>query len=184
MTAQEKSCEKGPDWSREAVGLFTWAPGRQLLRTIRWYQRVNGLNVISRAVLRRLICIAHRFWSAVAGADIPLTAKFGGGLLLPHPNGIVIHPASQIGVNCTIYQQVTLGGRDDNHGAPVIGANVLIGTGAKILGSVTVGDGARIGANAVVLADVPPRATAVGVPAKIISETSREVKGLVGHYGK
>jgi serine O-acetyltransferase len=103
---------------------------------------------------------------------------------LPHPNGIVIHPASQIGVNCTIYQQVTLGGRDDNHGAPVIGANVLIGTGAKILGSVTVGDGARIGANAVVLADVPPRATAVGVPAKIISETSREVKGLVGHYGK
>lgn len=88
---------------------------------------------------------------------------------MPHAHGIVIHPAARIGVNCTIFHQVTIGGRDAIRGAPVIGAGVLIGTGAKVLGGVVIGDGARIGANAVVLSDVPPGATAVGIPAKSVS---------------
>lgn len=82
---------------------------------------------------------------------------------MPHPNGIVIHPAATIGPNCMIFQQVTIGG-----GAPVIHGHVDIGAGAKILGDVVVGQHAKIGANAVVLTDVPAFATAVGVPARIL----------------
>ncbi len=72
----------------------------------------------------------HRFWSAVAGADIPFNCNIGGGLLMPHPNGIVIHPEAQIGVNCLILQQVTIAARED--GAPLIDGHVDIGAGAKL----------------------------------------------------
>jgi serine O-acetyltransferase len=110
----------------------------------------------------------HRFWSTVAGADIPLGSQIGGGLLLPHPNGIVIHPAVRIGPNCLIFQQVTLGTGEPKPGVPTVGGHVDIGAGAKLLGAVTIGDHARIGANAVVLSDVPPGGTAVGIPARLI----------------
>jgi len=159
-----------PDWNRERVGLFTWAPSRRLIRTVRNYQRANSSNILIRFVCRPFILRAHRFWSVITGADIPLNAQIGGGLFIPHPNGVVIHSAAKVGINCTIFQQVTIGGRDARHGAPVIGDNVLIGAGAKVLGSVCVGDSARIGANAVVLSDVPPGATAVGVPATLVPE--------------
>jgi serine O-acetyltransferase len=102
----------------------------------------------------------------VTGADIPLNCKLGGGLLLPHPNGVVIHPDAEIGPNCLLFQQVTLGVGDG--GAPRIGGHVDIGAGAKVLGPVRIGDHARIGANAVVVHDVPDGATAVGVPARVI----------------
>ena len=111
----------------------------------------------------------HRFWSAVTGADIPLDCQIEGGLLLPHPNGVVIHSSSQIGPNCLIFQQVTIG--TGNGGIPpVIGGHVDIGAGAKILGAVHIGDHACIGANAVVLIDVPAGKTAVGIPAVIIEK--------------
>lgn len=110
----------------------------------------------------------HKFWSVVTGADIPLNCKIGGGLLLPHPNGIVIHPSAQIGPNCLIFQQVTIGTRKGEEMLPVIGGHVDIGAGAKILGNVSIGDHARIGANAVVIIDVPARKTAVGVSATIV----------------
>jgi serine O-acetyltransferase len=112
-----------------------------------------------------LAVLRHRFWSIVTGAEIPLATQIGGGLLILHPNGIVIHPDAVVGPNCLIFQQVTLGGGAG--GAPNIGGHVDIGAGAKVLGNVTVGDHAKIGANAVVLKDVPPYATAVGVPAHI-----------------
>jgi serine O-acetyltransferase len=120
--------------------------------------------------MRKIAVLRHRFWSAVTGAEIPLGTRIGGGLLLPHPNGIVVHPDSTIGPNCLIFQQVTLGGAEG--GAPHIGGHVDIGTGAKILGGVTIGDHAKIGANAVVLRDVPAFATAVGIPAHIVNEVS------------
>ena len=104
------------------------------------------------------------FWSIITGADIPVNCKIGGGLLLPHPNGVVIHPGSRIGVNCLIFQQVTIGARND--AVPTIAGHVDIGAGAKILGGVQVGQHALIGANAVVLDDVPDYCTAVGIPAK------------------
>lgn len=86
---------------------------------------------------------------------------------MPHPNGIVIHPGATIGCNCLIFQQVTIGTRE-GQAPPVIGGHVDIGAGAKILGAVTIGNHACIGANAVVLKDVPEDKTAVGVPAKVI----------------
>lgn len=86
---------------------------------------------------------------------------------MPHPNGVVIHPDAVVGPNCLIFQQVTLG-HGPTPGAPIIGGHVDIGAGAKILGGIRVGDHARIGANSVVLSDVPPGATAVGIPAKVI----------------
>jgi len=115
---------------------------------------------------RTLSILRHRYWSVVTGADIPLNCRLGGGLLLPHPNGIVIHPDAEIGPNCLLFQQVTVGMRDGK--APKIDGHVDIGAGAKIIGGVKIGRHAQIGANAVVLYDVPEGATAVGVPAKIV----------------
>lgn len=112
-----------------------------------------------------LAALRHRFWSAVSGADIPLTCQIGGGLRLPHPNGVVIHPDARIGPNCLIFQQVTLG-TVDSGGTPVVGGHVDIGAGAKLLGPVVIGDDAVIGANAVVVSDVPPDHVATGIPAR------------------
>lgn len=86
--------------------------------------------------------------------------------MLPHPNGVVIHPRANVGPNCLIFQQVTVG-NGDGADVPKIGGHVDIGAGAKLLGGIIVGDHARIGANAVVLQDVPEGATAVGIPARI-----------------
>ena len=152
-----------PDWSREARRFGQWSPGKSLLARLRAYQRLEG-RPLAR-IRRAPIVLRHRFWSAVSGADIPLNCRIGGGLLIPHPNGIVIHPDSRIGPNCLLLQQVTLGVTDG--GAPAIGGHVDIGAGAKVLGEVHIGDHARIGANAVVLDDVPEGATAVGVPARV-----------------
>ena len=102
----------------------------------------------------------------MTGADIPLNCQIGGGLLIPHPNGIVIHPGAKIGVNCLIHAQVVIGAR--KNGVPEIEGHVEIGTGAKILGAVRIGAHAKIGANAVVISDVPLGGTAVGLPARII----------------
>lgn len=148
-----------PDWSRERPERF-WAPGRRLLRAVRGYAAART------RVGRVWHVLWYRFWSVVTGAEIPLNGSIGGGLLIPHPNGIVIHPAAVIGPNCLIFQQVTIAA--GKGGVPVIGGHVDIGAGARILGGVTIGDHARIGANAVVLSDVPPGGVAVGVPARII----------------
>ncbi len=87
---------------------------------------------------------------------------------MPHPNGIVIHPAAIIGPNCLIFQQVTIGTHGSKVGAPTLCGHVDVGAGAKILGPVTIGEHAKIGANAVVLTDVPANAIAVGIPARVI----------------
>jgi len=132
----------------------------------------------------KLAVIRHRFWSVVTGAEIPLnTWAIEGGLELPHPNGIVIHPDSQIGPNCRLFQQVTLG-TGPRPGLPVLGANVDIGAGAKILGGVHLGDFSVIGANAVVITDIPAGAIAVGIPAKVKPDAralwDREVRNARG----
>lgn len=122
----------------------------------------------------KIIVLRHRFWGIVTGADIPLNCDIGGGLLIPHPNGIVIHPDARIGVNCLIFQQVTIGTRE-TAGAPVIEGHVDIGAGAKILGLVRVGAHVRVGANAVVLSNVPSGSVAIGIPAKFIDSPARKL---------
>jgi serine O-acetyltransferase len=154
------------DWSREEPVQF-WDPGRKLIRAIRQYQYWHGRSGLLPRLFSKLAILRHRFWSVVSGADIPPNCNLGGGLCIPHPNGIVIHPAAKIGVNCLIFQQVTIGTRSTS-AAPSIEGHVDIGAGAKILGSVTIGAHAKIGANAVVLTDVPRGAVAVGSPARIV----------------
>jgi serine O-acetyltransferase len=159
--ALQESLEGNADWTREKPQGF-WDPGRKLLLAIRSYQRLRrSRNPFVRVFLKWLV-IRHRFWSVVTGADIPLNCRIDGGLLMPHPNGIVIHPGARIGANCLIFQQVTIGGREGGAGLPTIGNDVDIGAGAKILGPVKVGSRARIGANAVIISDVESGAVAVG----------------------
>jgi serine O-acetyltransferase len=105
------------------------------------------------------------------GATIPRRAEIGSGCLLAHGgNGIVIHPKARIGKNVYISQQVTIGGSGVGTDLPVIGDDVYIGTGAKILGPITVGANSVIGANAVVVKSVPAHCVAAGVPARILRE--------------
>jgi serine O-acetyltransferase len=154
-----------PDWSRESKPLFAWQPNRSLLASLRSYEKWSTSKTPLASFMRKIAVLRHRFWSVITGAEISPGTRIGGGLVLPHPNGIVIHPDAIIGPNCLIFQQVTLGVGE--RGAPRIGGHVDIGAGAKILGGVSIGDHSKIGANAVVLRDVPPFATAVGVPARI-----------------
>ena len=153
-----------PDWNRESVQPGEWQPGRRLLRSIRKYQAARARGGLSALIVSRRWVLSHRFWSAVSGSDIPINTRIEGGLAIPHPNGIVIHANTKIGPNCLIMQQVTLAG--DQEGAPTLMGHVDVG--AKILGRLVIGEHAKIGANAVVLTDVPPGATAVGIPARII----------------
>ena len=154
-----------PDWSREEIRRF-WDPSRKLLRSIRKYQALNKTRIIGKAISKYWV-LNYRFWSVVTGAEIDLNCDIGGGLLIPHPNGIVIHPKAIIGCNCLIFQQVTLAG-DGNGAAPVLHGHVDIGAGAKILGNVVLGEHSVVGANAVVIHNVEPNSTVVGIPAKPI----------------
>jgi serine O-acetyltransferase len=169
-----RHCDEGatisasePDWSRERPSRW-WDPTRRLLAAIRRYQAWGVRGGIIAKLLGRACLLRHHFWSAITGAEIPASCRIGGGLLIPHPNGIVLNGHVTIGPNCLIFQQVTLGDGGSIPGVPTIGGHVDIGAGAKVLGGIHIGDHAKIGANAVVLCDVPAYATAVGVPARII----------------
>jgi serine O-acetyltransferase len=119
-----------PEWGRERPRRF-WDPGPKLIRSIRAYQALAGKGGLA-PLRRRGWVLVHRFWSVVTQAEIHLTTQIGGGLRIPHPNGIVIHPDAVIGPNCTIMAQVTLGVVRGG-GAPVIGGHVDIGAGARLL---------------------------------------------------
>lgn len=156
-----------PDWSREHKDFFVWNPSRSLLSSIRSYQKLSKSDNPINSFLKKVIVTKYRFWSAITGADIPINTQIGGGLLIPHPNGIVIHAEAKIGINCLIFQQVTIGSKNDSP-PPTIGNHVDIGAGAKLIGEIYIGNNAKIGANAVVLINVPAEKSAVGIPAKIV----------------
>jgi len=153
------------DWRREFKKWYEWNPAKSLLASIRSYQNADRLWLPIGIVVKKTAVFRHRFWSVVTGADIPLSCDIGGGLILPHPNGIVIHPGAKIGPNCLIFQQVTIGTIYGD--APTISGHVDIGAGAKVLGKISIGENSKIGANAVVLSNIPANATAIGIPAKI-----------------
>ena len=114
------------------------------------------------------------------GIEIHPGATIGKGLFIDHGMGVVIGETTEIGDNCTIYQNVTLGGTGKDHGKrhPTLGDNVLVGSGAKLLGPFKVGDNARIAAGAVVLNEVPPNSTAVGVPARVVRINGMKTSSL------
>lgn len=156
-----------PEWEREQPHAL-WDPTRRLLQSIRQYQHWRARGGVVGQVVSRAWVLPHRFWSSVLSADIPINAKLGGGLILLHGQGVVVHADAEVGPNCLIAQGVTLGVNERTGQAPRLGGRVDVGPGAKILGGVTIGDNAKIGANAVVLDDVPPGALAVGIPARVL----------------
>ncbi len=111
------------------------------------------------------------------GIEIHPGATIGKGLFIDHGSGVVIGETAEIGDNCTLYQGVTLGGTGKDIGKrhPTLGNNVMIGAGAKVLGPFKVGDNSKIAANAVVLSEVPPNCTAVGVPARVVKRGNKRV---------
>lgn len=114
------------------------------------------------------ICI-RALMRIIFACDIPYKTEIGYGTVFPHHAlGIVIHPYAKIGKNCHINQNVTIGGRSGKEQLPIIGDNVLIGAGAKVLGPITIGNNVQIGAGAVVIESLPDNVIAAGVPAKII----------------
>jgi serine O-acetyltransferase len=138
-------------------------------RVSRWVHFYFHVPVL-RLGLKLLGAITQKLLEMITGVELPNRAEIGGGLFMPHANGIIIHMEAKIGSNCNIGQQVTVGvGGTDMAGTPTIGDRVFLGPGAKLFGPITVGDDVAVGANAVVLKDLPDRAVAVGVPAKVVS---------------
>ncbi|MGB8298140.1 MAG: serine acetyltransferase [Polyangia bacterium] len=115
------------------------------------------------------------FIEATSGIILPREAQLGKDFHLVHAGNTKIHPQSVIGDRVGIMHDVTLGTTPDGCGVPTIGDDVFIGAGAKILGAVKIGDRARVAANSLVISDVPPDTTAIGVPARILRYTGRPV---------
>jgi len=151
--------------------VFFLYPGLRAIidhRIANWFYKKNWL------FLARYISQRSR---RKTGIEIHPAAQIGKGLFIDHGMGVVIGETAIVGDNCTIYQGVTLGGTGKDKGKrhPTIGNNVLIGSGAKVLGPFTVGDNSKIAANAVVLSEVPPNCTCVGVPGRIVAKNNVRV---------
>lgn len=144
--------------------------------------------------------IAHFFWKIkmpfvprylseitrdLTGIEIHPGAEIGRDFFIDHGGGVVIGETAKIGDNVTIYQGVVLGGTmiDPVKRHPTLGNNIVVGTGAKLLGPITIGDNVKIGANSVVVRDVPPNSVVVGVPGKIISQEGKLIKKIDLSHG-
>ena len=145
--------------ARSHIEVFLLYPGIQAVfrhRIAHFFYKHN------MKFIARLISQVARFWT---GIEIHPGATIGRGLFIDHGMGVVIGETAVIGDNCTIYQGVTLGGTGKERGKrhPTLGNNVMVGSGAKVLGPFTVGDNSKIAAGAVVLSEVPPNSTCDGV---------------------
>jgi serine acetyltransferase len=156
----------GRDWTR---------PGFQALAVHRfgnWRMGIEpkALRAPFSVLYRALFAGVRNFY----GIELPYTARVGRRVVLEHQSGIVIHGLATIGDECILRQGVTVGIRnvETPDAAPRLGSRVNVGAGAKILGSIVIGDDAQIGANAVVLTDVPAGTLAVGIPARLVQRTT------------
>lgn len=124
-----------------------------------------------------------QFGKFITGIEIHPGATIGNELFIDHGMGVVIGETTIIGDGVTLYQGVTLGGTGKEKGKrhPTIGNNVVVGTGAKVLGNITIGDNSYVGANAVVIKDVPPNSTVVGVPGRITKQDGRKIDVSLDH---
>lgn len=139
--------------------------------------------MIHYRLAHRLYQKGHYFWARYlsqrgvrkTGIEIHPGAVIGEGFFIDHGNGVIIGETTKIGNNVTLYQGVTLGGTGKEQGKrhPTIGDNVMISAGAKVLGSFTIGDNSKIGAGSVVLKEVPPNSTVVGVPGRVVRRDNR-----------
>lgn len=156
---------------------------RSKLEIFLLYPGVHALifHRVSHWLYRHKLLFLARLNSQIArhltGIEIHPGAKIGRRFVIDHGMGIVIGETTEIGDDCLLYHGVTLGGTGKDQGKrhPTLGNNVMVSAGAKVLGPFTVGDGARIAANAVVLTEIPPEATAVGVPARVVRIAGQKV---------
>jgi len=150
--------------ARSAAEVFLLYPG---IGAVMWHRAAHFLYKHNHKFLARWISQTVRFFT---GIEIHPGAVIGRRLFIDHGMGVVIGETTVIGDDCTIYQGATLGGTGKETGKrhPTLGNNVMVGAGAKVLGPFTVGDNSRIAAGAVVLSEVPPNSTCVGVPARIV----------------
>ncbi|HYA46361.1 MAG TPA: serine O-acetyltransferase [Burkholderiales bacterium] len=156
----------------EVVTCYPGFHALQIHRLAHWFWRLR------LRWLARFVSHCSRF---LTGIEIHPGANIGRRVFIDHGMGVVIGETAELGDECTLYHGVTLGGTTWNKGKrhPTLARGVVVGAGAKLLGPIVVGEGARVGSNAVVVKDVPPRATAVGIPARIIldeQDKSREEK--------
>ena len=165
--------------ARSKLSLILTYPG---VKAVFFHKIANFFSIAKFHLVARIISQFSRF---LTGIEIHPNAKIGKNLFIDHGMGVVIGETSDIGDNVTIYHMATLGGiapsiNSDNQRNvkrhPTLKENVVVGSGAQILGPVVVGKNAKIGANAVVTKDVPENAVMVGIPAKNVGTTSEEFK--------
>lgn len=142
-----------------------------------YYRKAHFCYKIGLKMIARIISTFGRF---MTGVEIHPAAQIGEGCFIDHGMAVVIGETTIIGKNVTIYQGVTLGGtgKDTGKRHPTIGNNVVISSGAKILGPFTVGDNSKVGAGSVVLREVPPNSTVVGVPGEIVKSEGKDPADL------
>ena len=157
--------------ARSKLEIFLLYPG---VHAIIYHRMAHWCYLHKLYFLARLISQWSRLWT---GIEIHPGAKIGRRFVVDHGMGIVIGETAEVGDDVLLYHGVTLGGTGKDQGKrhPTIGNNVLIGCGAKVLGPFTVGDGSRIASNSVVLSEVPPNATAVGVPARLVRIAGQKI---------
>jgi len=150
------------------------------LHAMIFYRMAHVLRAAGIPFFPRWISQVGKFFT---GIEIHPGAVIGHELFIDHGMGVVIGETAVIGDNVTLYQGVTLGGTGKEKGKrhPTVGNNVVIGTGAKVLGNITIGDNSYIGANAVVIKDVPPNSTVVGVPGRITKQDGKKIDVSLDH---
>ena len=160
--------------ARNSFEVLLLYPG---LHAVMWHRVSHFLYKHKFYFLARFISQTVR---NCTGIEIHPGAKIGKGVFIDHGMGVIIGETAEVGDNCTIYQNVTLGGTGKDVGKrhPTIEENVMIGSGAKVLGPFTVGANSKIAANAVVLSEVPPHSTCVGVPARVVKIAGQKVSDL------
>jgi serine O-acetyltransferase len=160
--------------ARTALEIFLCYPG---VCALTWHHPAHWLYNHKAKLLARVISQATRFWT---GIEIHPGAVIGRRCFIDHGMAVVIGETAEVGDDVTIYQGVTLGGTGKDVGKrhPTIGNNVVISSGSKVLGPFKVGDNSKIGAGSVVLDEVPPGSTVVGIPGKIVKRVVREGEEL------
>jgi serine O-acetyltransferase len=164
--------------ARNTWEVITCYPG---FHAMLFHRLAHGLWGAGLKWLARLVSHLSRW---LTGIEIHPGAAIGRRFFIDHGMGVVIGETAEIGDDCTLYHGVTLGGTSWNKGKrhPTLGKGVVVGAGAKILGPVLVGDGARVGSNAVVVKEVPPGATAIGIPARIVQAEEAGRNGRFAAY--
>lgn len=152
-------------------------PGLHALIAYRFAHRLYKWNIL---LIPRMISYLTRI---ITGIEIHPAAKIGRRFFIDHGDGVVIGETTVIGNDVLVYQQVTLGGTGKESGKrhPTLGNKVIVGAGAKVLGNITIGDNVRIGAGSVVIEDVPPHSTVVGVPGRIVHRAMIDEQGNLMH---